>query len=316
MTLPVNIVHQMSVSANAAIAQALLDGAPQMKSQPRTEPGLVAAVHLGAIPDIASAWSAPLSKVGLQVKLTGVFCHQTPVVAYQDAKGKLQRCELADFLIVVDSKTQFWSGRRAALIQAKMASKARTVEIKKGGSATQLELYQRWPLFDFLQSAYGLTAVNLKPGIDSHHSGTYGIIDRHWNSSLAPRWTQHPATPTPNKTYNHPELGEFLARMVAGESGFGRDADIGVNPTWSEVIDALLRQTLSKTFRHSQSLGTQTPSRYISAMALMLLGSGSFIVSGGAGVPPEGAFSYIEDEPTGITTLHVEVGEIEIPEGD
>jgi hypothetical protein len=304
----------MGAAANAAIAKALERGAPQMKSPPRTEPGLVAAVHLSAIPDIASAWSGHLRSLGLQVKLTGVFCHQSPIVTYQDRKGSGQRCELADLLVVIDSRTQFWNGRRAVLIQAKMATSARTVRIKKGQDTAQLELYQDWPLFDFEQAAYGLKGVDLTKGSDCHYSGAYGIIDRHWHSSKAPRWTQHPATPTPTKTYNAPEFGDFLARMVAGAAACGRDASATINPSWSGVVEALLRETLAKNFSHSPSLGPLTPPRSISTMAFMQ--ASSFAILAGAGGPPDGQMSMIEGEPSGISTLHLDIGEIDIPDAD
>ncbi|MBY3486115.1 hypothetical protein [Rhizobium laguerreae] len=314
MKLSAGTVHQMSVSANVAISRALANGSPLMKSPPRTEPGLVAAVHLGAIPDIAAAWSPLFGSAGLNLKLTGVFCHQSPMVIYHDAKGKRQRCELADFLVVIDSRTSLWTGRRAALIQAKMAARAGTVDIKKGSGWAQLSLYQSWPRFDFEQAEYRLKSVDLTPGLGSDSSGTYGIIDRHWHRSQAPRWTQLPANPTPKKTIAYPELGDFLARMVAGHSGYGRDVDSGINPTWTEVVDALMRETLSKTFRHSSTLGNTAAPRSVSSIAFMAASTGGFVVSGGSGGPPDGQFSGIEDGPTGISTLVIEVAEREIPD--
>jgi len=313
MALPPGIILQLGESADSAISRALGQGAPIMASVPRTEPGLVAAVHLGAIPEIAAAWSPLLASRRVHVRITGVFCHQSPMVIYHDG-GKWHRCELADLLVVVDCRTSYWKGRRAALVQAKMASQAGTVDIKKGSGWTQLALYQRWPLFDFELAAYGLKSVDLTPGSDSDHSGTYGIIDRHWHRSLAPRWTQHPANPTPKKTKGHPELGHFLARMLAGQVGYGREVDAGVNPTWTAVVNALMRATLGKTFRHSSTLGKTAAPRSVSAMALTLNAAGSFLVSGGTDGPPEGTASPIEDGPTGISTLIMEVAEGEIPD--
>lgn len=285
-----------------------------MRSVPRTEPGLVASVHLGAIPDIGAAWSPLLATEGVNVRLTGVFCHQSPMVTYNDARGNKQRCELADFLVVIDSKTSHFRGRRAALIQAKMASKAGTVEIKKGSGWNQLALYQSWPPFDFEQSDYGLKSVDITPGLDALHSGTYGIIDRHWHRSKAPRWTQLAANPTPHKTKNKPELGDFLSRMVAGVSGYGRDVDAPVNPTWTAVVNALLQQTIGKAFRHSSTLGTAIAPRQISLAAFMMDGISSFTITGGTLGPPEGTISGIEGGPTGITTLIIEIAEGELPD--
>lgn len=304
----------MGLSANAAISRALSKGAPIMRSVPRTEPGLVASVHLGAIPDINAVWSPLLAAEGINLRLTGIFCHQSPMVTYNDTRGKRQRCELADLLVIINSKTSHFSGRRAALIQAKMASKAGTVEIKKGSGGTQLALYQNWPPFDFEQSDYGLKAVDLKLGLDALHSGTYGIIDRHWHRSKAPRWTQLAANPMPHKTKNKPELGDFLSRMVAGVSGYGRDVDATVNPTWTAVVDTLLQQTLGKAFRHSSTLGAGIAPRQVSLAAFMMSGLFSFTTRSSTVGPPEGTISRIEDGPTGITTLIVELSEGEMPD--
>lgn len=312
MVFTPGLVLQLATAADSAVSRALGNGAPIMTSVPRTEPGLVAAVHLGAIPEIAAAWSLPLASRGMHVKLTGVFCHQSPMVTYH-VGGRHHRCELADLLVVVDNRTRYCNGRRAALIQAKMASKAETVDVKKGSGWTQLALYQGWPLFDFELATYGLKSVNLTLGSDSHCSGTYGIIDRHWHRSRAPRWSQHPANPTPKKTRGYPELGCFLARMLAGHAGFGRAVDASVNPTWTKVVDALMRETFRKTFRHSSTLGKTAP-RSVSALAFTPNGPASFSVSGGTGGPPEGAFSLIEEGPTGISTLLLEVAEGEIPD--
>lgn len=307
-SVPPSTLWAMSKSAQAEITQALAWGAPGMRATPRTEPGLVAAVHLGAVPNIAAAWKAELAPLGATVKLTGVFCHQSPMVTYVNAKGQGRRCELADLLVVVDSQLPWFTGRTAVLIQAKMAAGYGTVSPTGISSLTQLELYQLWPAFDFEQASYGMKSVNLKHGTDHDRSGTFGVIDRHWRRSGAPRWTQHPASPTPSKTTGVPELGKFLASICLGKPGYGRNANFASGTAWSKMIDKLLCENQAKMFRHKAILGGNSAPRSVTAFMQMQAVPPVFAVTGGGTAPPDGQFEVLEGGQTGISTLHVEVG--------
>lgn len=307
-TVPPGTLSAMIKSAQDEITQALAFGSPGMIAIPRTEPGLVAAVHLGAVPRIASAWKAELAPLGATIKLSGVFCHQSPMVTYIDSKGSVRRCELADLLVVVDSQMPWFMGRTAVLIQAKMAAAYGTVSPTGVSSLTQLELYQRWPAFDFEQAAYRMTAVDIKHGTDHALSGTFGVIDRHWRRSGAPRWSQHPASPTPCKTKGFPELGKFLARMCVGVPGFGRDANPTAGTAWSNMIEKLLRENQVKMFQHKATLGGVFANRSVKAFMQMQSVPPFFSITSGGAAPPDGEFEVLEDGPTGISMLHIEVG--------
>jgi hypothetical protein len=115
--------------------------------------------------------------------------------------------------------------RRAALIQAKMAARAARVAMSGPSTRNQLELYQQWHVFDFEEMAYELKQIDFRQGRSATHSGTFGVIDRHLIDPATdpPVWTQHPARPTPHDTSHGVTLGEFLARMVNGRRGFGRE---------------------------------------------------------------------------------------------
>lgn len=308
LTVPPATLSSMIKSAQDEVTQALAFGSPGMITIPRTEPGLVAAVHLGAVPRIASAWKAALAPLGATVKMSGVFCHQSPMVTYIDSKSSGRRCELADLLVVVDSKMPWFTGRTAVLIQAKMAAGYGTVSPTGISSLTQLELYQRWPVFDFEQSAYGMTAVDLKHGTDHALSGTFGVIDRHWRRAGAPRWSQHPASPTPSKTRGFPELGKFLARMCVGVPGFGRDANPTAGTAWSNMIAKLLHENQKKMFQHKATLGGVSGPRSVVAFMQIQSMPPVFAIIGGGTVPPDGEFEVLEGGPTGISMLHIEVG--------
>jgi hypothetical protein len=214
--LPRHVVGAMASAANNAIDNALLLGSHAMLSSPRTEVGFVAAVTLGAIKDIAAAWAQLCAGSGFSIKLSGVFCHASPMVTFSDANGRSRRCELADLLIVVDITTAGSLVRRAALIQAKMASAAGRVALSGKSSPVQLDLYQNWYLFDFVEAAYGMSRINFIAGGAAADSGTFGVIDRHLKNSGPPVWTQHAASPTPVVISNQARLGEFIAEMVDG----------------------------------------------------------------------------------------------------
>lgn len=162
--LPRLVVGAMASAANNAIDNALLLGSHAMLSPPRTEVGFVAAVTLGAIRDIAAAWTPLCAGSGFLLKLTGVFFHAAPMVTFTDANGRSRRCELTDLLIVVDITIAGSLVRRAALIQAKMASAAGRVALLGNSSPVQLDLYQNWYLFDFEEAAYSMSRIDFSAG--------------------------------------------------------------------------------------------------------------------------------------------------------
>jgi len=304
----------MTSSADVVVERVLLHGSHGMKASPRTEVGFVAAVTLGGVPDIAAAWSSLLRPYGFSLTMHGVFCHAAPVVDFRGTKGSRLGCELADLLVVVDHTDR--SGqttRRASLIQAKMASKAKRVTLTGKSSKTQLHLYQNWPSFKFRDAVYGANSYSLK--CSGTGSGTYGVIDRHFKSSAgrSPQWTQHPAQPTPVAITSEPTFGEFLAHMIGGRSkNYGRIAVPGGADDWSKVVDLLLDITYKKAFRHAATLGPLSPPRGTTALAYLTTVPERQVQgwpSAGLGWrPPFDGFEVIEDEsPGGISVLRLEV---------
>jgi hypothetical protein len=70
--LPRKTVSAMGSAANRAIDNVLVQGSHAMISPPRTEVGFVAAVTLGGIRDIATAWSSICGGHGLTIQISGV----------------------------------------------------------------------------------------------------------------------------------------------------------------------------------------------------------------------------------------------------
>ena len=303
----------MAVSADTIIGDVLIKGSPGMRSAPRTEVSLVAAVTLGAISKIATAWKPILALSKHSLEITGVFCHAAPQVQFRGLGATSHRCELADLLIVVDQFDQGAIHRRATLVQAKMASKAKVAGLSGVSSIRQLFLYQNWPSFSFTDSAYGINSYSLAS--TTEQSGSFGIIDRHFknNAKDPPVWTQHTATPTPDKVTCEPTLGRFVANMTI-PTGFGRHANLGSKDEWSSVVDLLMQITYNKVLKDTASLGATSPPRGVTSAAYFLAKvsqAGGRQVPGGW-QPPFDGFQTIEDPAGGgVSLLHLKLASTE-----
>ncbi|MFD0860562.1 hypothetical protein [Roseovarius aquimarinus] len=207
-----------------------------------------------------------------------------------------------------------YTKRQASLIQAKMASKAKRVSLNGSSSKKQLHLYQNWPCFNFREAAYGNRVYSLS-STGNGHSGSFGIIDRHFRKSAGrpPTWTQHDALPTPVSIARDPTFGEFLARMIGGSArSLGRVAVPAGSDDWSQVVDLLLQETYKKAFNHAPTLDSISSPRGVTAMAYLsdpVGRQGSRGQRTGYGwQPPFDGFETIEDvNPGGISVLRVVV---------
>jgi hypothetical protein len=318
--LPKAVVAQMATVANRAIDGALLHGSPSMVAPPRTEVGFVAAIILRALSDIAVGWTPLCRHEGLALELEGVFCHASPIVTYIGSKGRRQGCELADLLIAVDYVRKGAWIRKATLIQAKMARAAGRVSMAGKSSQSQLELYQRWGVFDFEEAAYGLKRVDFNQGSGASDSGTFGVIDRHFcvPGLEPPMWTQHPAVPTPTNTAHHSELGTFMAEMVGGSAPhFGRDCTPALKTPFSKTVQRLLELTFHRSFTHKPTLDNAQMQRGVrapaGAMLQMVNGpAGRFWI--GAGGPPfvrGEALREDPDRPLGVPAVYIKVVDLD-----
>jgi hypothetical protein len=137
-------------AAGSSVVDALRNGDPNGNPRvaaPSNEPTAVGAVTWVAMPNVIAQWRPVSRRLGFQISLHSVFCHQSPQVTFTDRNGQRQQCELADLLIVVD---QTASGairdRRAIFVQAKKFSASGVISIS-AASRDQLELYELWPTF-------------------------------------------------------------------------------------------------------------------------------------------------------------------------
>jgi len=99
-----------------------------------------------ALPRLERNWTPLLSGSGTSMRLSGVFCHKTPLAVYADSKmpsGPKIRRELGDLLLVHDHQGRD-ARRRAVLMQAKRMDDGRL----KADNPEQARLYSDWPRFE------------------------------------------------------------------------------------------------------------------------------------------------------------------------
>jgi hypothetical protein len=307
----------LAKAAAPAITNALTHGGPGVKA-PTNEPTAVAAVTWVATTAIATAWSPLLRPHGLVASLHGVFCHGSPQVTFSDASGATRRCELADLLIVADDcTTGSISDRRAVLVQAKRFSKGKKISTS-GTAAHQLDLYTRWPSFNFTSAAYNATARNFgKSGPGSMgESGRYGGIDL---SPLPVVWEHIAPAASSMSAGAGTQLAEFLSDMLIGSPAFGRAATSGGVDDWSSTVDELLSVTAAQTVRLKASLGagigrgrgtSATASFVVYELDLRDAIFGGALANGGAGLPPSMVGPPETGPDNGISIIRIAVDRI------
>lgn len=135
------------------------------------------------IRELGTQWSPILRSKGLSLRLTGVFCHQTPKAHYLHPVDGHKAPELGDLLIVHEHKNTHPGGtivitRRAVLVQAKMVDEG----VPGGGKVDQYQeyLYEHWPDFELKGRGPGTVKFLsgqrvFRPGIDP---GRYGLIEK------------------------------------------------------------------------------------------------------------------------------------------
>ena len=272
---------------------------------PRNEPEAVAAITSVALPAAARAWSSTLGPLGYKLEITGVFCHQTPQVTFPKVDGRQGRCELADLLIVVDEHVGGAPiDRRAVLVQSKIAG--HPTKTLSGGDLVQLDLYQNWPKFDFLnKAAYAAFARDFRssraPGAVSE-GRDYGAIDL---LPAAVGWEAIDAT-NPLVIGGGHSLGQAIADMVVG--AHGRETHPNGSDDWSLTIDELLKVTYGTVAGGYPGL----PSRGVTTPTFMAFGptwsTAAFNLGGLDQAPPGEAGAGFGDEDGPGSLIHIRIG--------
>lgn len=305
--IPSSLIPSLASAANTAIDSVLRVGAPG-QATPTGEVGFVAAVTLGGVYGIAAAWQPILHPHGYSVKISGVFCHQSPKATFTDNHGNVVSCELADLLVVVEDYTGGSLGRRwAALVQAKMAAPGGGQNLTQPGDLRQLDLLSRWPSFR-LPRAYpagGRDFSTCKHAGKTIDCGRYGLIAKQPN----PDWHQQP--PAATMPAGGDQLGTFLANMVEiGQVGFGREST-GLGDDWSRTVDELMTRTYANFFNYASGFpGRQKRGHSAFAMFAAVPRSLPFAYLSSVDIaPPSGGRpDDPAEDPEGISVLRVTIG--------
>lgn len=311
--VPTHLLPLLSAEASAHVQQALHSGAPGQTLPLRGEPDLVAAVVLGAMPEIARGWRQHLNPHGIKLSVISVFCHQSPMVRFRGATRNA-RCELADLLIVFDDLTGGTPNRTAVLIQAKMITQGQAPRV----NGDQDYLYSAWPVFQFESQSYKNCVRDFEPsfcGCLGEYSGRYGLIDK-----MVPFRNWYQRSPHALMATNSPpDLGCFLAQMLdAAGRGYGRCCNL-TNPTdkWSITIEELLQQTARKKFNLRSSFRNAKDRKVTSIESFDAVGPLAHspldfklhpeltLVGGEPPLPPKEKTTAISEEEDGINTIRI-----------
>jgi len=174
-------------------------------------------------------WGPILNSSGIDLRVTGVYCHQTPKACFE-YDGSRRPCELGDLLIVHEHLGSV-PRRRALLVQAKMAKHRRPTA---SPNTIQDHLYSKWPNFSLSgrggqhkKSYYKRGDRNVRPNVSGSR---YLLIENErkpcsFSDGLLPNVFTF--IKSNNSSTHTPIDGSILlSNMVLGKSGSGRKSDI------------------------------------------------------------------------------------------
>lgn len=272
------------------------------------EPAYVASFVLYGVPKLAAEWAAPLDAIKVGLRITGVFCHQSPkVVMNRTAWADGGECELGDLLVVHDHRRPGDKAplRRAVLVQAKMPYATGHID----ANPRQSFLYESWPTFcitkpenvfpnrpwDLANNSEGARYAHIAPNAPPRRllraRSPWSFVP--CTSSLALRGAE--------------DMARFLAVMLDfdGQATRGRKATEGGADDWSALIDVMLTKMKLREFANRQLLGPHRGPRVVVAFAG---GATLQLVCAGAAPPGgEGREPMVPgDAQPGVSTVWIE----------
>lgn len=206
------------------------------------EEDYVATLVTNGVALLAERWNPILAKKGIEIAISGVFCHGHPQVVFGRPRS---RVELADLLVVHQHSTRMRCTARAILVQAKMSVDA-THTLPFGDP--QLLLYSTWPQFEFVSG--GLAA------------GPRNILDHGRGSRYALILSEHSFPEEISWADQCPWATCYATRQLSADRSFskllgdlmlskdGRPVDLWApKDDWSRTIKELLEVTGKRTYR-------------------------------------------------------------------
>ena len=230
----------------------------RMRGEEPEEPDIVASLVLNGVKIIENEWRKVFNPFGIQIAVTGIYCHQTPKVSFGGMTRK--SCELGDLLWCHVHYDMSGNALRNAILYQAKKSLHQPYRIRKNES-DQLKLYTTWPTFTYVNSGYlnGQTR-HVKPSaprrgaqyllIDGRlperpESGVLGIPGTYPIGSCIPN----------NPIMDHSDLGlEFVHSLefLSGDS-FDDKKTASQENGWSRVIWDILESSVNKAFRRVRS---------------------------------------------------------------
>lgn len=250
-------------------------------------------------------WRSKLLSKGIDLQVTGVFTHQTPMAEFLGKK-----CELADILVVFEhtDTSRKNTTRYASLIQTK---KLNSNNFKLSQIDRQFILYKFWPSFEL--HGYGAASNNrFKNGprnFDKNNNhGVYGIIDTNTYSLFnIPRHRYNVLFP--NANFPCQSLGTYLSKMLAGFFPYSCDINpplyLGNQKDFDVTVCELLQITANKLrSRDKGTRGYHYPFLNLYNARPTLTGM-MFTSAGGGTEPPYSIDADGEPEP-GMSIILIE----------
>ena len=224
--IPDSLFNALACGARAAVKDAWNSALALKGSRPDEIDHLYAMITVG-VREIGVNWSPILRKKGISLRVTGVFCHQTPKAHYLHPTDGPKSPELGDLLLVHEHKTALPTGqtkisRRAVFIQAKMVDQG----VPGSGKVDQYQeyLYEHWPDFELKGKGPGKVGFlsgqrNFRPSPDA---GCYGLIERDPHAHPMPQFVPfccgfpwiYSAPQRPIRSAGGEDAGAFIANML------------------------------------------------------------------------------------------------------
>lgn len=248
--------------ANSAIWYSHARAERLAKSGAREE-DYVATLITDGIPRLAERWAPLLRSKGVNLNISGVFCHGHPQVSFGSPGRKV---ELADLLIVHQHVQPGRVAARAMLVQAKMSTDS-THRLSR--SDAQLDLFSRWPPFEFVT---GGLASGLRD-IKEHGKGSrYALVHDGQAFPEQIGWADQcpwAASVAKQQLSADRSFARLLGDMLFNKDG--RPFQLGKpKDDWSRTIQELLKITGQRTYRRA-NIGRGSTPRIATGSGLMLM---------------------------------------------
>ena len=222
------------------------------------EPDYVASLVLHGTKVIYHTWHEILRPYGFEVKMAGIYCHQTPKVHYNGMEHN--SCEIGDILWChIHYDNDGYAYRNALLLQAKICLQEPFDILTH--EKDQYLLYNRWPEFEYV-NMHDLVQKKRRVRPAAPRRGAQFLLIRPF--LLTELWSDvsimNDIQPmgvsiSINPLVCHTDLGIELVKTLTSLSGdaFDDKETSSKDTDWSRVIWDLISASSTKAFRRTRS---------------------------------------------------------------